>query len=749
MAVAPPSGGREYRGHVDFFGFHDGARALVFGGWASHALADALRPGELAIAFSGGGATGQAMVSFYPREALGALGIGMLVVMPAGRRPAGAFLSITVAADGSDHVLLPTPNTQEHGTADLPRWLAPMLAKAAPPLPPPVALALSVASPAIPGAIEIVGHAAEARSWLACGWVAGDAPTEPAPPVWRFPAGEHSGGVIGWYPRPEFAGHGVGFVALLPDAASDIGALLALDLGVGAVLRPGADTRILHDAALQAAMRGPAGQAWPAQSQARLLARLAWRAFAGADTLGDLADRVLLEIDQTIHCPPHGLVLMGWMLAAQGAVREIRLRGATRTSVLDLSRAVRFPRPAVIDAVGRQYGFDDVRCGFAVFVPDGWTPPGPVWLEVETARGGLGHKTVPMPKLHGMAAIRTLLADSDMQFADVAPAFEHVFGPAIAALNESRLRERPSIDVVQYGDAPADPAYTVVVPLFGRLEFMEVQAALFARDPEVRASEIIYVLDDPPKRRDAENLAASIHARFALPLTLIVLGRNLGFAPACNIGLAAAHGRRVCFLNSDAFPLDDGWLGRLAARLAADPALGMVGPLLLHDDGTVQHQGMGFRRQPRYGNWYFGRHDRLGQLPPESGGLRAVPSITGACVVMDTQVARRLGGFDEAYVIGDFEDSDLCLRARAAGFGCAVDLDVRLCHLGRRSQVSTEERWRMNLTLYNAWLHHGRWEPTIARLRTGPEVTEPSIAAAAAAEPPPGVASHRLARRQR
>jgi GT2 family glycosyltransferase len=89
---------------------------------------------------------------------------------------------------------------------------------------------------------------------------------------------------------------------------------------------------------------------------------------------------------------------------------------------------------------------------------------------------------------------------------------------------------------------------------------------------------------------------------------------------------------------------------------------------------------------------------------------------------MERRIANELGGFDESFAIGDFEDSDLCLRLARRGLNTAVDLDVTLYHLERQSQVSSEQRWRQNLTLYNAWLHEGRWGE---ELRHTPEPLEP------------------------
>jgi GT2 family glycosyltransferase len=147
--------------------------------------------------------------------------------------------------------------------------------------------------------------------------------------------------------------------------------------------------------------------------------------------------------------------------------------------------------------------------------------------------------------------------------------------------------------------------------------------------------------------------------------------------------------------------------------------------LLLFEDDCVQHQGMVFERLPKFASWRFPMHVRKGWRRPVETGLQSCLAITGACMVMRTDIAVQLGGFDEAYVIGDFEDSDLCLKLRRRGLSCAVDMDVFLYHLERQSQAGSEQRWRMNLTLCNAWTHERRWGDTLARIernQAGPQM---------------------------
>ena len=246
------------------------------------------------------------------------------------------------------------------------------------------------------------------------------------------------------------------------------------------------------------------------------------------------------------------------------------------------------------------------------------------------------------------------------------------------------------------------------------MDFVEYQLALFSARPNHESIEFIYVLDDPSKRREAQILFASIYERFLIPFRAVLLDRNVGFAPANNVGLGYARGTFIAYLNSDVFPGTQDWLEQLSCRLIEDPKLGAIGPLLLFEDGSVQHRGMFFERLPEYGDWYFCQHLDKGLRHSGGASVERFLSITGACMVMRRELALQVGGFDETYVIGDFEDSDLCLKLIALGYECAVDPDVRLYHLERKSQSSAALTWRSNLTAYNAWQHERRWSDIIS-----------------------------------
>ncbi len=141
---------------------------------------------------------------------------------------------------------------------------------------------------------------------------------------------------------------------------------------------------------------------------------------------------------------------------------------------------------------------------------------------------------------------------------------------------------------------------------------------------------------------------------------LVCFDENLGFAAGNNALAALATGEILLFLNNDVAFCPD-WLGELLAVLEARPDAGMVGNLQLHVSGRgVHHAGMFFAESGVPYHWQPPLHalDRLRWMP--------VPAVTGCCLAMPRELFLSLGGFDTAYRNG-YEDTDLCLRVRAAG----------------------------------------------------------------------------------
>jgi GT2 family glycosyltransferase len=570
------------------------------------------------------------------------------------------------------------------------------------------------------GYIDFYGHAGAAGGWLFSGWSRERWPDAQRGTV--ITAQFERGRVIAetlvvWHDRPDLSRQGMGVMVFVHGAARQLGEFL----GLAVTTAPGATPLRLHAVRPLVHLRESdlLGRGKPmllrsvGADRPKLAGLLSRRPFTGVDTLADLSAPVQFEVDETILSPPDGLIVMGWCVDPADAVGVIRIRRGGAASEPIAGRWLRTRRADVFEALAGKLGLADDRCGFVAYAPGCIGEIGPLYAEIELKNGEVGYKRLPMPTRTGTAAIRRVLGAVEMAPDEIAGAYDRVLGPALAPINAARLARPRPVAEVAFGETPPDPVCSVVVPLYGRMDFLLYQLALFSADPAFARHELIYVLDDPPRRRELLDLAHSAHRRFGVPFRVLLLDENLGFAPANNVALARARGEFLCYLNSDVMPEGPGWLDRMVDDLREDPGIGMAGALLMFEDGTVQHQGLTFERLPHLANWPFPMHPGKGRLhhPPEQP-LQEVEAVTGACMVLRTAIAQDLGGFDEGFAIGDFEDSDLCLRIRATGLRLVVDHRARLFHLERQSQVTPDRMWRFNVTLMNAWMHTRRWFPT-------------------------------------
>jgi GT2 family glycosyltransferase len=190
----------------------------------------------------------------------------------------------------------------------------------------------------------------------------------------------------------------------------------------------------------------------------------------------------------------------------------------------------------------------------------------------------------------------------------------------------------------------------------------------------------------------------------AVPCQRVCYEGPFNFARMSNLGAASASGDILLFLNDDVRPLVPGWLTSLVAQ-AQRPEVGAVGAKLLYPSGTIQHVGIaigimdgcGHPLRRTCGSAFWGWGDLT----------RNVSAVTGACLAIRKSVFLELQGFDERFPL-NYNDADLCLRARQAGYEIIYEPAAVLRHY--------ECGTRMPGTLCNEReLWHSRWAALLTK----------------------------------
>jgi GT2 family glycosyltransferase len=203
-------------------------------------------------------------------------------------------------------------------------------------------------------------------------------------------------------------------------------------------------------------------------------------------------------------------------------------------------------------------------------------------------------------------------------------------------------------------------------------------------------------------------------------LKIISLKSNQGFGYANNVGAKEASGEHFLFLNNDTTITSD-FITPLVRILENIPDAGIVGPKLLNNDGSFQ---LSFGDFPSLMNEWKTRRLQLKHLIPKNVindgnnlGVK-VDWVSGAALMIRRSLFEKIGGFDENFFMY-FEDSDLCFRAKKAGFSIYWFSDACLIHHKGKSYTSenkkvSEEYRKSQLHYYK--IHRSWCEKEILKL---------------------------------
>ncbi len=178
---------------------------------------------------------------------------------------------------------------------------------------------------------------------------------------------------------------------------------------------------------------------------------------------------------------------------------------------------------------------------------------------------------------------------------------------------------------------------------------------------------------------------------------LIANADNRGFGAANNQAIGASQGDHLLLLNPDTIVEADA-PARLSGFLAEHPEAAVIGPALVSPDGSFQHSAFRFPNLAMGFIEFFPLNHRLldarlnGRYPRSHYRQPfQVDHPLGACLLLGRTAVEQVGLFDESFFMY-YEEVDLCLRLRRAGWQAWCLPQARVVHYGGQStgQVAPE-----------------------------------------------------------
>lgn len=239
----------------------------------------------------------------------------------------------------------------------------------------------------------------------------------------------------------------------------------------------------------------------------------------------------------------------------------------------------------------------------------------------------------------------------------------------------------------------------------------------------------VVIVDNDSRDGSVEKIAASIEREgWGAWAKLVEAGGNIGFAAGNNVGYVVGREwfgeerpEYVFFLNPDTY-IREGAIGILAEFLDAHPDVGIVGGRSEDPDGTPQHCCFRFpsvcnefASNVRIGVFDRVLHKRIARVPL-SDSAHEIGWVSGAAMMVRTDIIEKLGLFDEKYFLY-YEETDFILRVFRAGWKCWHVPQSRIVHLvgyssgvtvrhkrpGRKPRYWFESRRRFYLKNHGAW----------------------------------------------
>lgn len=259
---------------------------------------------------------------------------------------------------------------------------------------------------------------------------------------------------------------------------------------------------------------------------------------------------------------------------------------------------------------------------------------------------------------------------------------------------------------VQY-TTTEQPEVNIIIPFRDQLETTQRCVSDLLKNTNYKNFKITLV-DNWSTETDTLNYLKTIQKN--KKVSVLRLEEPFNYALINNKAVANSASPFILFLNNDVFVDDKNWLNIAMSEALAAPDIGAVGMKLLYPNNTVQHAGVAV------GAPAVAVHINRGIAANDYGYIgramlsHEVTAVTAAAMLVRKDVFDSVGGFDDINLTVAYNDVDLCLKIRKAGYRIIFSADSIAVHHESLSRGSDDRPQHETRFFFETQTMLDRWE---------------------------------------
>lgn len=242
------------------------------------------------------------------------------------------------------------------------------------------------------------------------------------------------------------------------------------------------------------------------------------------------------------------------------------------------------------------------------------------------------------------------------------------------------------------------PIVSIVIPTYNQLQFTkECIESLYAYTKI--PFELIIIINN--KNDGTVELLKEL-SKSNSNIKMILNNENIGFPISINQGIKESIAEYVLILNNDVV-VTEYWLETLLDITNNNKLIGIVGPISNEVSGVQKDKEANYKTIDEMHLYAANIKEK------NKNKVMHFPRVAFLCTLIKRELLEKIGGLDERFSPGNFEDDDFCLRAQLAGYKTVIAQDVFIHHYGSKSFKAEGEKKYIDRLKTNREIFVNKW----------------------------------------